>query len=187
MEKSTDASGSPVIRVAITGPECTGKTTLSLQLAKHYNTICVPEFAREYVASLDRPYHFQDIVHIAETQIRQANDYSRHANNLLFLDTYLIITKVWFDVVFNHHPDWIDDELKRKTIDLFLLCNTDIPWVADPVRENGGEMRERLFVMYKKELDLLGYNYSIIRGNGNERFQEALKAVEELVTRISKY
>ena len=103
------------------------------------------------------------------------------------LDTYLIITKVWFDVVFNHHPDWIDDELKRKTIDLFLLCNTDIPWVADPVRENGGEMRERLFVMYKKELDLLGYNYSIIRGNGNERFQEALKAVEELVTRISKY
>lgn len=181
MEKSTDTSGNPVIHVAITGPECTGKSTLSVQLARHYNTVFVPEFAREYVSSLDRPYHYQDLVHIAETQIRQAIDYSKRANKLLFFDTWLIITKVWFDVVFDRHPQWIDEELNRKTIDLFLLCSTDIPWVADPVRENGGEMRERLYLLYRKELESLGCNYRIITGIGNERLQEALKAIEERV------
>jgi NadR type nicotinamide-nucleotide adenylyltransferase len=184
MEKSIDASGNPLIRVAITGPECTGKSTLSIQLARHYNTVFVPEFAREYVSSLDRPYHYQDIVQIAETQITQSDDYSTRANNLLFLDTWLIITKVWFDVVFKRHPQWIDEELNKKTIDLFLLCNTDIPWVADPVRENGGEMRERLYLLYKRELDLLGCNYKIITGSGNERFQEALKAVDDIIPHI---
>jgi NadR type nicotinamide-nucleotide adenylyltransferase len=181
MEKRAETSGNRIMRVAITGPECTGKSTLTIQLAQHYNTVFVPEYAREYVVSLNRPYHFQDVVHIAETQIRQADEFTGKAHNLLFLDTYLIITKVWFDVVFKRHPGWIDDALGLKTIDLYLLCNTDIPWVPDPVRENGGEMREKLFQLYKRELDMLGSNYRIISGHGEKRLQEAIIAVDEMV------
>jgi len=180
MEKRTEKPGSRITRVVITGPECTGKSTLAKQLASHYHTEYIPEYAREYITNLGRHYEYDDLVHIAEVQLKQAYESGNEANGIVFLDTYLIITKVWFNVVYGHCPSWIDEELVRKTIDLYLLCNTNIPWSADSVRENGGEMREKLYLMYKYELEKLGCHYVVISGIGEQRMNGAIEAVNGL-------
>ena len=181
MEKTSAERTNKLVRVVLTGPECTGKSTLSEQLARHFSTVFVPEYAREYIGGLCRPYNYEDVVHIADVQRMQAHDTFEKANTLVFFDTYLIITKVWFNVVFGRHPVWIDKELSAGTIDLYLLCDTTIPWTADPVRENGGEMREKLYYMYKKELDDLGCKYNVITGIGEDRLNHAIDAVNQYV------
>jgi NadR type nicotinamide-nucleotide adenylyltransferase len=178
MEKRVGKDPSALIRIGITGPECTGKSTLAAGLAAHYHTVFIPEYAREYIESLHRPYTYDDVVHIAERQVMEEKHYARQANGILFYDTYLIITKVWFSVVYDRIPDWIDEVLRKKPIHRFLLCDTDIPWIPDNVRENGGEMREKLFQRYRQELEQYGFPYSIIRGKGDRRLQNAIKAVE---------
>src|SRR5512133_3078908 len=165
-----------MIRIAITGPECTGKSTLTEQLAAYFNSQYFPEYARDYISSLNRDYTYKDILHIAETQLKQANDEAN--GDIVFFDTWLIITKVWFDVVYGHYPGWMDDEIRRNTMDLYLLCDTAIPWSPDKVRENGGEMRELLFQRYADELTQNGCRYEIIHGTGKERFMNAVKAIE---------
>jgi NadR type nicotinamide-nucleotide adenylyltransferase len=186
MEKRVDTDPSALIRIGITGPECTGKSTLAAGLAAHYHTVFIPEYAREYIESLHRPYSYDDVVHIAERQVMEEKTYALKANGILFYDTYLIITKVWFSVVYNRMPVWIDEVLKKKHIHLFLLCDTDIPWVPDKVRENGGEMRERLFQMYRQELEKYGFRYSVIRGKGNGRLLNAIEAVESELHRLTQ-
>jgi NadR type nicotinamide-nucleotide adenylyltransferase len=185
MEKGIIGEPGKIIRVALTGPECTGKSVLAEQLAAHYHTVFVPEYARNYVAELGRQYTYEDVVHIAETQKAQALSCAAKADRILFLDTYLIITKIWFEVVFGRYPEWIDNELSNKTIDLYLLCEPDIPWMADPVRENGGEMREKLFVMYRQQLDRFGLNYTLINGTGRLRTENAIKAVDQHLQKFS--
>jgi nicotinamide riboside kinase len=182
MEKKSVKSNSELIRVVITGPECTGKSTLSAQLALHYNTVFIPEYAREYVENLNRPYTYNDIVKIAEEQVREEIEFAGKARNILFYDTYLIITKVWFDVVFKRKPEWIDEILGRKQIHLFLLCN--IPWYPDKVRENGGVMREKLFQTYRQEIERYGFPYKIINGKGEKRLQNAISAVSLLMSQM---
>ncbi len=187
MEKRTDPVGGKIIRIVLTGPECTGKSTLAVQLAQHYNTISIPEYAREYVGSLTRPYDYNDVVHIAETQVKQLSEYSKRAGRILFLDTYLIITKVWFDLVFNKRPEWIDTELSGHSVDFYLLCDTDIPWKADPVRENGGTRREYLLSLYKKELVDFGCEFGIVQGLGNERLKNAIRLVDNFIQKLTTY
>lgn len=165
-------------RIVIIGPESTGKTELSQFLSAHYKTIFVPEFAREYIENLPHHYTYSDIEHIARKQIELEATYLSKANNLLFYDTFLIITKVWFKVVYNKVPEWLEEVIKDLKIDLFLLCNTQLPWIPDKVRENGGEMREKLFYMYKSELENNAFNYEVITGVGNDRFKNALIIVE---------
>lgn len=177
MEKRTAESNNSMIRVVITGPECTGKSTLTGQLSGYYHTKGIPEFARDYVAGLNRHYTYQDIEHIARVQRDQVSDWANQGIRLLFIDTYLIITKIWFEVVYQQIPPWIEEELQRKQIDLFLLCSPDIPWTPDPVRENGGKMREKLFLMYRNELERLGFRYALISGSEKQRLNNAVKAV----------
>lgn len=178
MEEKINNSTGRLMRIVLTGSECTGKSTLAADLALHYSTVYVPEYARSYVEGLKQPYCYDDVVHIAETQIKEVAEYSRFANKFLFLDTYLIITKIWLKVVFGYYPQWIDQELRNEKIDLYLLCNTDIPWVKDTVRENGGEMREKLHGMYLDELLENGLNFEIINGIGPQRLQNAIHAVD---------
>jgi NadR type nicotinamide-nucleotide adenylyltransferase len=170
-----------LIRVVITGPESTGKSTLAAQLAEHYHTVFIPEYAREYVEGLERPYTYDDVVRIAERQVREESEFSAKANGLLFYDTYLIITKVWFQIVFKRIPEWIDEKLRYHHIDLFLLCNTDIPWYPDRVRENGGEMREKLFFIYQQEIEHYHYPCFIISGEGDTRLQQGIRAIDSLL------
>jgi NadR type nicotinamide-nucleotide adenylyltransferase len=187
MEKTTGHIGDKIIRIALTGPECTGKSTLAVQLAQHYKTVSIPEYAREYVGSLSRPYDYDDVVHIAEMQVNQLEEYTNAANRILFLDTYLIITKVWFDLVFNQRPDWIDKELSKHSVDFYLLCDTDVPWEADPVRENGGTRREYLLGLYKKELVDFGCEFGIVQGLGNERLKNAIRLVDNYIEKLTTY
>jgi len=181
MEERDTGSGSQVIFVVLTGPECTGKSTLAKQLAAHYNTVFIPEYAREYVENLDRPYTYEDILHIAATQIKQKSEQNQRPQRIVFLDTYLVITKVWMDLLYKTHPVWIDEELLRNDIGLYLLCNTDIVWMPDRVRENGGQAREDLFNLYRKELEHYGLHYDIIEGTGAERLHRAILVVNSLI------
>ncbi len=176
MEKRTEKN---IKKVVLIGPESTGKTELAKYLANVFNSVWVPEYAREYIEKINRPYTFQDVEHIAQKQIELESEYRLKAKQWLFYDTYLIITKVWFDVVYQKVPHWVDQKIKESDIDLFLLCNTDIPWEPDPVRENGGEMREKLFAIYEKELKKYKFNYRIIHGEGEKRFKNAVNIIND--------
>jgi nicotinamide riboside kinase len=164
-------------KVVVTGPESTGKTSLSMMLAAHYGTVWVPEFSREYVAGLGRKYNYNDIEHIAREQVRREMDYISGAKRFIFFDTHLIVTKVWFRVVYGRYPEWIDDAITESGLDFFLVCNTDIPWIPDPVRENGGEMREKLLEMYMQEITSFGFPWEMVSGKDNSRIQSAINKV----------
>ena len=176
MEKS---GGNQLIRVVITGPESTGKTVLCEQLASYYNDVFIPEYAREYVQNLEGKYTYEDVIHIAQKQLELEVEYSMNSKKILFYDTYLIITKVWLEVVYKKFPSWIDNMLIQHKIDLFLLCAPDIPWVPDGVRENGGEMRDWLFEEYKRQLENYNCFYKII--SGMSRFESASEIINELI------
>lgn len=164
--------------VVISGPESTGKTELAQDLAKRSDTVYVPEYAREYVENLERPYTYADVEQIAKHQLSEERIFeSKASNGLLIFDTWFIITKVWFDVVFGKCPEWIITHIKSTKIALFLVCNTDLPWIPDPVRENGGDKREKLLQLYCKEINSFGFKYEIINGTGTERVENALKAL----------
>lgn len=169
-------------KIVITGPESTGKTTLCMQLAKQYNSVYIPEYARFYVENLNRKYTYEDIEHIARKQVTLEKEFVSKANSYLFYDTYLIITKIWFVWCYEQYPKWVDEEIANGEIDLFLLLNTDIQWEKDLIRENNGENRQKLFELYKNELEKFHKNYIIINGIGQERFRNALNAINKLYT-----
>ena len=171
-----------MFKVVVTGPESTGKTEICKFLAASFDAAFIPEYAREYVTSLNRPYTFEDVEKIARVQVNQLWQHRKEKLPILFLDTYLIITKVWFREVFGMVPDWIDHSLEDAGIDLFLLCYYDIDWIPDPVRENPGPRRAFLYESYLEEIKQLGRPCEIIRGSGAERFNKAKLAVEKHYT-----
>jgi NadR type nicotinamide-nucleotide adenylyltransferase len=161
-------------KVAIIGPECTGKTTLASQLANHFSTIWIPEYARNYIENLNHKYTFADVEQIAKYQYLQISAKYSGANKFVFFDTDLIITKVWFEVVFDKLPGWIDDVIKNNNFSTYLLCDTSLPWIPDNVRENGGEMRDILYNKYREYLDYYGFKYFVVSGLGNDRLKNAI-------------
>lgn len=128
---------------------------------------------------LRRPYNYLDVLHIAHKQIELEEQQEKMAKGYLFLDTELIITKVWLDVVYGHCPEWIDSVIRSSHIDLYLLCNLDIPWVQDGVRENGGESRKKLFQIYEQLILEYKFNYYVIAGSGDSRLHNAISAIRQ--------
>lgn len=165
-------------KIAIIGPECTGKTTLALQLAHIFHGDWVPEYAREYITNLKRKYTYHDVEHIAQIQYRQIKQAESVNKDFVFFDTDLIITKIWFDVVFNKIPDWLDNAIRDSNFSYYFLTDTEIPWIPDPVRENGGQFREYLFQIYEQQLNYYKFPYSIVTGLGNERFQKTVEIMK---------
>ncbi len=165
-----------VLKIALVGAESTGKTTLAQQLAAHYDTLWVPEFAREYIANLSRPYTLEDIEQIAQQhQLNIKREY-QHARKYLFVDTEMIILKVWCQEKFHSIPQSISDHLLHQQYDLYLVLENDLPWVADSVRENP-DKRDYLKTLYLAELEKLNALYFTVSGIGKERLQ---KIIEEL-------
>jgi nicotinamide riboside kinase len=165
--------------IVVTGPESTGKTTLSQIISEQYKAKYFPEFAREYVGKLERPYEYGDLVAIAKHQISDFFDYSVSVNyKYRVFDTGLIITKVWFDLVYNDIPLFLSEALNELNVELTLLCYPDIPWIADGIRENGGIKRFELFERYKSELELYKFEYVIIKGNNNKRILSAKQYID---------
>ncbi len=98
-----------------------------------------------------------------------------------FFDTWLMITKVWLEIVYGKFPGWIEERLREASFDLVLLCDTDLPWIADPVRENGGENREKLLDLYKRELEKLGLDWTLVSGVGSQRLIRASQLINKMM------
>ena len=166
--------------IVITGAESTGKSTLTERLANHFEVPFIPEIAREYVENLNRKYTYSDVETIAKMQITRFNSILESDAPYIFVDTWLIVTKIWFEFVFKKIPDWLINEILKTKIDLFLVCDIDLPWIYDPVRENGGENRKILQEKYIENITEFNFDYKLISGIDDERFYRALNFLKEM-------
>jgi len=123
---------------------------------------------------------YEDVEDIAKAQVKQFQETQSSLDRVFIFDTWLIITKVWFDWVFGKTPLWIEGQIRGCPMELFLLCEPDLPWEADRVRENGGENRVKLFMQYRKELVHYGFNFVEISGTGDERLTNAIAAINNV-------
>ena len=172
-------------KIVIIGPESTGKSTLTEQLATHYNTAWCPEFAREYLKENGMDYSFEDLLNIARGQlVLEDNLLAQAKNGLYFIDTDMYVMKVWCEVAFNNCHTWILKQIAARKYDLLLLCDTDLPWVKDDLREYPDlHTRQRLFKMYKDLLINQGTKWAIISGTYAERLQVALTVIKTVFSK----
>ncbi|MBP9104078.1 MAG: AAA family ATPase [Chitinophagaceae bacterium] len=172
-------------KIVIIGPESTGKSTLCTQLAEHYNSIWCPEYAREYLLQHGTDYTFDDLLTIAKGQVAQEDEYISKIENSdkpLFIDTDMYVMKVWCEFVFGKCHRFILDQIIERKYDLYLLCNTDLPWVKDELREYPDlESRQQLHKIYTDIMINQQTPWVDIKGNYDERLAKAIKAVDELL------
>ena len=169
----------PPKKIVIIGPESTGKSTLCEQLADYHKTEWISEFARSYLLEIRRPYTYEDLLYIAEEQIIQEDRICASTNSpLVFIDTDMYVMKVWCEYVFKKCHRFILDQIAKRKYDGYLLCNTDLPWVADELREYPDlESREKLFHMYKDLMVNQTTPWIEISGGYDERLQQAINFV----------
>lgn len=179
MEKVVEKNS--VKRIALIGPESTGKSELCERMAEHYKTVWVPEYARAFMENLSRAYTFDDVVHCAQQQIKAEDEMLKKANNFLFCDTELINFKVWFEDKFKKVPEWLEEEIIKRKYDLYLLTAPDLPWIAERIRENP-KRRKYFFDLYLNELEKRNFGFKIISGEGEHRFSLAVNMVDSFFT-----
>ena len=166
--------------VAITGPESTGKSTLSRQLAEQYGTIWAPEYARAYLHEHGPHYTLADLEEIARGQLAAEEAAVRGAQHIVFVDTDLLVIKIWAEHAFGECPAWILQKLAQQRHDLTLLLNIDLPWEPDPLREHP-HMREYFYLLYQQELRKLGVPFAEVSGTGEQRLVRACELVDKLL------
>ncbi len=165
-------------RIAIIGPESSGKSALSRALAMKYKTTWISEYAREYLSRLDRSYLESDIITIYKEQWELECSAINEAHKFLFIDTEFIIGKVWYEHVYNKPCTYFDNMIKQYPYDFYLLTFPDLPWEADPLRENPGKGLY-FFEWYKNILEEHNLPYSIVSGIGDDRLQCAVQAINQ--------
>jgi len=191
----------PLIKVVAVGPESTGKSTLCEQLAMHYNTQWCPEYAREHLLKHGMNYTYDDLLFIANKQLEMEDQYSSSMANgqwsikkdhsqltthrlPLFIDTDMYVMKVWCEFVFGKCHKWILEQIVERKYDLYLLCNTDLPWVKDELREYPDLVtRDKLYHIYKDIMINQTTPWVEISGDSEERLQKAINAVGQLLAR----
>ncbi|MDD3859407.1 MAG: ATP-binding protein [Bacteroidales bacterium] len=164
-------------KIVLTGPESTGKSTLTKLLAECFSAPYVTEIAREYILNLNRSYTYKDVVEIAKLQIETENLIMNSGHEYVFFDTDLIITKVWLMHCFGKYPEWLNEAIKSTAADLHLLCYYDLIWEPDPLRENP-DIRPELYEKYKSEIIQYGLDYSVVKGFSKHRFDNAKEIVK---------
>ena len=183
-------------KIVVIGPESTGKSILCEQLAAHYNTLWVKEYAREYLLKNGSAYSFENLLDIAKGQVaaeelavdrwplteRSSDEQRSTANDQpLFIDTDMYVMKVWCEFVFDKCHHWILNRIAERHYDLYLLCNIDVPWVEDELREYPDlESRRKLYHYYKDLLVNQHVPWVEISGDYEERVQKAIAAVDAL-------
>ena len=172
-------------KIVVIGPESTGKSTLCLQLAEHYKTMWCPEYAREYLEKNGRDYSYDDLITIAKGQIELEEKTLSTVNRQLstfFIDTDMYVMKVWCEYAFGKCHSWILNEIANRKYDLYLLCNADLLWIKDALREYPDvETRNKLYHFYKDAMVNQSIPWVDISGNYEERLQVAITAVDVLL------
>ncbi len=170
------------VTVAVIGPESSGKTTLSRDLAVRLDAGWVPEAARDFLAALGRPYRESDLLDLARAQIA-SEDQARACRDRVVADTNLIVIEVWSQWSYGRVAPWITAEVERRTYDLTLLLAPDLPWTFDPLREHPDPgARQRIFDAYRSRLEQVGAPYAVVEGAGEERLACALRALQARTT-----
>jgi len=164
--------------IVLTGPESTAKSTLCAHLAEKFGGLSFPEYARTYLEGKPEHYTYDDVAAIAKGQLEQYKSGLQSGRSYVFLDTWLIVTKIWFQWVYGKQPGWLEGAMRDYPVQLYLLCKPDIPWEPDPLRENGGEQREKLYRIYKDELESMQLPYVEIEGEGEQRLRNAIEAID---------
>jgi len=181
-------------KIVIIGPESTGKSTLCEQLAQHYETRWCPEYAREWLIQNGTNYTFEDLLTIAEGQLNQEDEYTQQLENEslpllesggnipLFIDTDMYVMKVWCEFVFGKCHRFVLDNILKRKYDLYLLCNIDLPWTKDELREYPDlEARKTLFRMYKDLLVNQSTPWAWVQGTGADRLHSAIRAIDQVM------
>ncbi|MCF6279573.1 MAG: ATP-binding protein [Flavobacteriaceae bacterium] len=185
MEKNLRQEGANIIKIVLFGPESTGKTTLSTQLARHYNTVWTPEFAREYLQDKwnneRKTCENSDLIPIAIGQMKLENNLAKKADKILICDTDLLETKVYSQEYYGGFVDpKLNEAAKENNYDLYLLTYIDTPWEADDLRDRP-ERRLEMFIAFENALKSHNKNYILLKGNKETRFKKAVKAIDELL------
>ncbi len=170
-----------MIRVVVTGSECTGKTTLASALADHLNTVWVPEFARRFVEEKGAAPEFADVEAIAWGQMALEERMTVKAAELLIQDTDLLSTVVYSQHYYGDCPRWIEEELRARAGDLYLLACIDVPWTADGDQRDRGNRREEMHGLFRAALEYRGLNFVELHGSPRERLSMALSQIQRLL------
>lgn len=163
--------------IAVIGGESTGKTTLAEAVAKSLHGVFVPEFARQYAIHVNRPLSSADVDLIARGEIEvltRAMDSS--SSKSLVCDTDLVSTAVYAEHYYGNCPRWIHDEVRARRADLYLLCEPDLAWVPDGIRDLPLE-RWSIHEEFQAYLAQLGASFLPVYGKGVNRLAVALAAV----------
>ncbi|OEK05856.1 AAA family ATPase [Roseivirga misakiensis] len=169
-----------MITIAIVGPESTGKSTLAQTLATYYGTVSVPEYSREFLTDLGRPYRQEDLLTIAKGQLESEKIYRKRANERLILDTDLFVIKVWSEFKYGNCDPFILQLLQMNLADFYLLTSPDIPYEDDPLRESPND-RGRLFDIYHQELVEANVSFKVVQGSPEYRLRQSIKAISEVI------
>lgn len=184
MEEKLRQDPSDCIKVVLFGPESTGKSTLAMQLAEHYNTVYVPEFSRIYAEEklrLGKTLTVNDVLPIAEGQMRLENELTPKADTVLICDTDLLETKVYSESYYDGVCDPVLEKYAiQNTYDLYFLTYIDIPWEADDLRDRPHD-REAMFEAFENALKEYNKPYILLKGPIEERFELAVTYIDELI------
>jgi NadR type nicotinamide-nucleotide adenylyltransferase len=179
-------------KIAIIGPESTGKSTLCEQLAEHYHTLWCPEYAREYLLEHGMDYTYDDLLAIAKGQVTMEEKFVQLAignrqsaspkANPLFIDTDMYVMKVWCEFVFGKCHQYILEQIAERKYDLYFLCNVDLPWTHDELREYPDlGTRQKLYQIYKNIMTNQTVPWVEISGDSGKRLETAVRTVDVLL------
>ncbi len=189
MEEKLRQNPTSIIKIALFGPESTGKTTLSKQLAHHYQTEWVPEFARDYLQQKwEENGHIcvaDDLLPIAYGQMKLENEAINTANSYLFCDTNLMVTKVFSELYYGFCDPILHEAAIAHQYDLTFLTDIDVPWEKDDIRDTA-EGRDAVFEFFKNSLISNNKPFIVLTGNKETRFEKAINIIDELEKALAK-